>query len=145
MTNFMRGQKHNPDEQGGRPSSQAFLPHREKIFLILLFTGLLILACVFYQTRRGGAAATIYVDSEEYGTYPLAVNRTITIAGEDGAENVVEIKDGYVFMKSATCPNQICVHTGKISKEGQSIVCLPNRVSVYVFGGGTADYDSMTK
>lgn len=44
--------------------------------------------------------------------------------------NTVVIKNGEVFMKEATCKNQICVKHKKISKSGESIVCLPNRVTV---------------
>lgn len=44
--------------------------------------------------------------------------------------NTVVIKNGEVFMKEATCKNQICVKHKKISKSGESIVCLPNRVIV---------------
>ena len=28
----------------------------------------------------------------------------------------------------ADCPDQICVHTAEISKDGGSIICLPNRI-----------------
>lgn len=38
----------------------------------------------------------------------------------------------------STCPNQVCVHTGHISRAGQSIVCLPARISV-TLSGGTED------
>ena len=34
------------------------------------------------------------------------------------------------------CRDKICVNTGKISRAGQSIVCLPARVSVAVVGNG---------
>ena len=44
--------------------------------------------------------------------------------------NTVVIKNGEVFMKEATCKNKICVKHKKISKSGESIVCLPNRVTV---------------
>lgn len=46
--------------------------------------------------------------------------------------NTVIIKDGCVFMESATCKNQICVKHKKISKSGESIVCLPNKVTVEI-------------
>ena len=33
------------------------------------------------------------------------------------------------------CPTQDCVHTGTISRSGQSIVCLPARVIIRLEGG----------
>ncbi|MBO4468328.1 MAG: NusG domain II-containing protein [Clostridia bacterium] len=46
--------------------------------------------------------------------------------------NTVKIKDGKVFMKCADCKNQICVKSGKISKSGETVVCLPNRVIIEI-------------
>ena len=50
----------------------------------------------------------------------------------DVGTNCVTIKNGEVFVSSASCKNQICVNTGKISKKGESIVCLPNKVIVEI-------------
>lgn len=38
------------------------------------------------------------------------------------------------------CPTQDCVHTGQISKAGQSIVCLPAHIVITLIGTN-ADYD----
>lgn len=51
----------------------------------------------------------------------------VALAGEDPLGIVV---------KSSDCPTQDCVHTGAISRTGQSIVCLPARVIVQLEGGG---------
>lgn len=50
----------------------------------------------------------------------------------DTGTNTVVIKNGAVYMESASCKNQICVATGKISKKGETIVCLPNKVVVEI-------------
>ncbi len=42
----------------------------------------------------------------------------------------VVIADDGVYVKSASCPDKLCEHTGKISRSGQSIVCLPAKVTV---------------
>lgn len=34
------------------------------------------------------------------------------------------------------CPTQDCVHTGTITRSGQSIVCLPARIVIRLEGGG---------
>ncbi|MBR3299926.1 MAG: NusG domain II-containing protein [Clostridia bacterium] len=46
--------------------------------------------------------------------------------------NTVKIKDGKVFMKHADCKNQICVRSGEISKSGETVVCLPNKVIIEI-------------
>ena len=52
----------------------------------------------------------------------------------------VEKTDGAVYVASSDCPNQDCVHSGAISRAGQSIVCLPARVAV-TLEGAASDYD----
>lgn len=126
-------------------AGQRSVSRKEALVLLVLFLVLAIAAGIFYSTRQGGAQVLITVNGEKYGMYPLTVDKTIPIDGADGAQNVVEIADGKVFMKSASCPNQICVHTGKIFKSGQSVVCLPNKVTVTVIGGESSSIDSMTK
>ncbi len=39
-----------------------------------------------------------------------------------------------VRVSDSDCPGQDCVHTGAISRAGQSIVCLPAQVVVYLEG-----------
>ena len=36
----------------------------------------------------------------------------------------------------ANCPDQICVHQSWSSSPAKPIVCLPNRVTVLLVGGG---------
>ena len=41
------------------------------------------------------------------------------------------------------CPGQDCVHTGTITRAGQSIVCLPEQVVVQLTGGGGGGPDAV--
>lgn len=43
---------------------------------------------------------------------------------------------------ASDCPTQDCVHTGMITRSGQSIVCLPARIIIRL-EGGTADPDGV--
>lgn len=45
-------------------------------------------------------------------------------------QNTIEIKDGKVRMVQANCPDQLCVHSHPIGKNGEMIVCLPHRLYV---------------
>ena len=40
------------------------------------------------------------------------------------------IQNGEVFMENSNCKNQICVKHKKISRSGESIICLPNKVII---------------
>lgn len=39
-----------------------------------------------------------------------------------------------VYVLSSDCPTQDCVHTGRISRAGQSIVCLPAQIVIHLEG-----------
>ena len=57
---------------------------------------------------------------------------TLTVAAERDGDTV------RLHVASADCPTQDCVHTGAISRSGQSIICLPARI-VITLTGGAAD------
>ena len=44
-----------------------------------------------------------------------------------------------VRVEHADCPTQDCVHTGIITRAGQSIVCLPARIIIRLEGGSEPD------
>jgi len=108
----------------------------DKILIgVLLVVSLISGYFTYYKAfNKTGTNVVIEVNGSKYQELPLNVDKTVTI--HNGKHiNVVEIKDGKVRMKESDCPDQICVNTGWIEKEGQQIVCLPNRVVVRVTGG----------
>ena len=110
------------------------------LWLVLAgFGGVLALAVLIGS--RGGARVTVRVDGEIYGTYSLLTDWEVRITGNDGEENVLIIRDGSAWMESASCPDGLCMRMGKISRKGQSVICLPNRVSVEVTGKSTEEED----
>jgi len=38
------------------------------------------------------------------------------------------------LFQEASCPDQVCVRTGRLSKSGQGAVCLPAKVTIQVTG-----------
>ena len=63
---------------------------------------------------------------------PLDKDTKYTIHGVNGGTNELVIADGQVWLEEASCPDKLCVHQGKIQYAGQSIICLPNKVSVTI-------------
>ena len=62
----------------------------------------------------------------------------------DGSYNLLVIQDGKADVTEASCPDGICVNHRAISKQGQSIVCLPNKVVVEIENGEESDLDAVT-
>ena len=70
-------------------------------------------------------------------TYPL--NKDATIETEGEFKNIITVKDKTVWISYAGCPDKVCKNTGKISKKGQSIICVPEKMVVRIVGGGDVD------
>ena len=62
----------------------------------------------------------------------------VRIQAGAGSEATLEILEtGKVRVVESTCPDKVCVRTGWISRPGQAIVCLPNRIVVRIEGSAT--------
>ena len=48
-------------------------------------------------------------------------------------------------MEWADCPDQICVNHRAVSREGESIICLPNQVVISVTDGEEAELDGIVQ
>lgn len=57
---------------------------------------------------------------------------TLDIPEIDCNPNTVEIKNEEIRINSSTCPEQICIDTGYISKPGPAIICLPHMVIINI-------------
>ena len=64
---------------------------------------------------------------------------------EIGGTNRLVIEDGTARMEWADCPDQICVNHRPVSRNGESIICLPNEVVVSVKGGEEAELDGVVQ
>lgn len=137
------------------------------LFIVLVVTGLAASAALSLTHADAGAGAKVIIESggDLWATYPLTEDRTIVVpapkqnavdapavdpadspSGQYDYYNVVVIKDGTVTVTEASCKNQVCVRHGAISRSGESIVCLPNRLVVRIDNGSEegGDYDSVT-
>ena len=94
-------------------------------------------------TSHSGDKVTVTVDGKKYGVYSLSEDKTIAVK-QGNKLNVIRIKHGYVTMSEASCENQVCVKHKAISKTGESIICLPNKVVVSISGKEAHKYDSVS-
>lgn len=108
--------------------------------VIVLAAGLILL---FQLLRNSGGAkeVTVSVDGEVFGTYSLEEDQTIDI----GETNRLVIEDGTARMEWADCPDQVCVNHRAVSRDGESIICLPNEVVISVEGGEEAELDGVVQ
>lgn len=102
--------------------------------IILIVSLVLCSAAVFAVMlilREGGEYVEVQLDGETVGEYSLALDGEYSI--RDGS-NILVIENGEAYMSYADCPDKVCVNTGKIRYVGQTVICLPNRVTLTVRG-----------
>lgn len=113
---------------------------KRELFLLAAVAAIVIAG--FLSTRllfsAPGAAVEVAVIDEQSQktirkTFSLSDNITYTIVTAEGTNELV-IQDGSVWISKADCPNQDCVQKGKISQNGEMLVCLPHRVTVSILG-----------
>ena len=108
---------------------------RDIIFIgVLLVVALIAFFVIDKFIKKDGNKVVIKVDGEIVKIVNLTDTNNIIVNGYDGGTNTVVIENGIVYMTEADCPDKICVNTGKISKIGETIVCLPHRVVVEIQG-----------
>ena len=109
--------------------------------------GIVVLAVI---ALAAAAALTVWQSGPESGTLMVVVsadgqeidrfapadleNEPRTYA-HNGYTLTVTAEGGGLRVADADCPTQDCVHTGTISRSGQSIVCLPARIVIQLTGG----------
>ena len=102
---------------------------------IILIASILAIAIALFLvvelTKEEGAGVTVKVDGVKVAEYSLAKDGTYPL---NGGTNILVIEDGRAYLSDANCPDKLCVHQGKISMTGETITCLPNKLTVTVFG-----------
>ena len=108
--------------------------------LVALAVALLaaVTALLFYLPRTQSDQLTAVI------TQHGQVVRRVALSGMD-KEQVIELDDGTyhltvrvsadgAYVSHSDCPTQDCVHTGHITRAGQSIVCLPAQIIIHLEG-----------
>lgn len=98
--------------------------------LLLAGGPLLIAAALFFASANAQkpAAAVLEQDGRFVCSFRLddpSLPRLVEVPGEYPLEVWIE-KDG-ARIQTADCPDQTCVRTGKLTRAGQTAICLPAR------------------
>ncbi len=117
--------------------------HRADIIVIsvILVISLLVLLLISL-TKKEGAFAVVEIKQKD-GTvtvteYSLALNGEYEL---NGGTNVLVIENGEAYLNYSNCPDHTCENTGKIRYVGETIICLPNRLSITVKGDAEGGVD----
>ena len=112
----------------------------------ILITVVLAVSAIFlgihvFRPQQKDGMAEVTIDGEVFGSWPLSEDRTVEI----GDGNRLVIEDGKANMVWADCPDKMCVNQKAISREGESIICLPHRLIIRIEGGVKPDFDAFVR
>ena len=114
---------------------------RDFILIAVLLLAALAFLLVYEFGKEAGASVKVYHDNIEIAEFSLSKDGEYSL---NGGTNTLKIEDGQAFMRDADCPtlgNTKCTKQGKISKIGQRITCVHNKIEVVVVGAQDSDVD----
>lgn len=115
--------------------------------LALLVAGAAVILIFFLRPAESNfLTVSVVLEGETIGTYDLsALTEPVTLTVEQADYPLtICLEPGRVRIEESACPGQDCVHTGWISRAGQQIICLPNRLVISLSGGAEPDFDAVT-
>jgi len=100
-----------------------------------------VLSCIFVwlfneNNAEKGKNAVVYVGGEIVKVLPLENDSTFTLPKTD---MTIKVESSQAYISESSCKCKTCIGFGKLTKAGQSAVCLPNRVTVTIEGEGDVD------
>ncbi len=123
------------------------MKRNDKILIVsLIILGLVSFGGVFLYSKLSTREpeAVVYLDGKEKGRYSLSDNIMIEIRQENGACNMLRIKDRKAEITQASCPDKVCVRHRPVSGQGESLICLPNKMVVEIENGEETEIDAET-
>ena len=100
----------------------------------VLVTALLTALFLWFGQVPASQAEVQYADGH-IETYALDRSLTKELVGRDGIVLVLEIEDGKARVRESGCPDKVCVHSGWLTRSGQTAACVPAGVCVRIVGG----------
>lgn len=110
---------------------------KKDLVVIGVILAVILLSFALMQLfKKEGDYVLVRVEGKEVARYSLQIDGEYQL---NGGTNVLKIQDGKAYLIYADCPDHLCINQGKISQNGQTITCLPNRVTITVVSndGGT--------
>lgn len=96
------------------------------------------LAAIILMQKFGKRAeqVAIYKEGKIIATLPLSENTEYEISD---VGMTVKVENGAAFIEKSSCKCKTCQSFGKLSKSGQTAVCLPGKVHIEVLGESELD------
>ena len=111
------------------------------VFLVILSFALLMIGRQIMHSSRDAGYTLAIIGPEGSGRISAGEildreGQSLYVPGAAGGLTLAYVPEKGFHVDYAACPDQVCVHSGFINKAGQSIVCVPNRITLRLITGG---------
>ena len=105
---------------------------KKKDFILIgaIVAVIAIAILILSLTKKDGDYVIVRINGNEVAKYSLSQDGEYEL---NGGTNVLRIENGKAYLVSANCPDHLCVKQGKVDQSGETITCLPNRLTVTVY------------
>lgn len=83
------------------------------------------------EQSAGNLIAAVVVGNRQAKTLDLTNSSDFVVHGAVG-EMLLQVANRRIRILRSTCPNQVCVRQGAIYRPGEMLVCVPNRVVIFI-------------
>lgn len=102
------------------------------LFIIIFSASLFSLLLAKGLSPKG---ERVIVETKEGEHISLSLSRdTIVYAKGPLGRTEIRIENNKAFIAYSPCPHKICMRMGKIEREGEAVVCVPNGIIVRIIG-----------
>ena len=116
----------------GKKIRDFIIKYRIDITVVASFLLLAVVVVgIINLTKKEGSYAEVVVDGDVVGKYPLSVDGIYSL---NNGTNTLTVEGGVAYMSYSNCPDHTCENVGKVKHIGQTIVCLPNHLTITVTG-----------
>ncbi len=105
--------------------------------VLLLALSIFLIFAFGIFSQEGKSALLTFEGGKK--TFSLAENTEFSFES-NGYRLTLKTQNGQIYIESSDCPDKTCVHSGRISRQGQMIACVPAEVTLRITGEGGA-YD----
>jgi len=114
--------------------------------ILILLASLAFIIYLFNQhwfsaNTNSAEFVSIQVANQPAQIYPVLSQQYIKVVGYKG-ESKIEIKQGKARFIHSHCFSQQCVLHGWITQSGETIACLPNKISISLIGRNS-EFDAL--
>lgn len=111
-----------------------------KLLIIIVILSLIGFMCMFLSKNNSGNEAIVYYDNKEILKIDLTLSgeREYTVKGYNG-DVVILTSEGRVKVIEENSPYHLCSKQGFIKESYESIVCLPNKITIKIVSATNID------